>query len=190
MLSPEGERIAYAINETDDFDNRDVYAANADGSEPQNLEIGETGVEATPADWGPDGDRLLVSDNTEDRSRCGVYDFETGTVRWLGDLAHEETPEGFTDDGTSVLATRTRDAVTIPIAYDLDSSEARELDLPEGVAGFGMAGDSVLDDGRAVVLHTTPTRAGRNCSRTTSNATMPGATTPGEVTQSVTTPRR
>jgi hypothetical protein len=53
VLSPEGERIAYAINETDDFDNRDVHVANADGSEPQNLEIGETGAEATPADWAP-----------------------------------------------------------------------------------------------------------------------------------------
>ncbi|WP_178917729.1 prolyl oligopeptidase family serine peptidase [Natronomonas gomsonensis] len=171
VLSPDGERIAYTTNETDDFDNRDVYVASveslaADGpaggpddhSDARNLDIGETGAEAVVADWGPDGDRLLVSDNTEDRTRCGVYDLREDTVRWLGDLAFEEHPECFGDDGEYVVATRVRDASVVPVVYDLDSGESRELDLPEGVADFGLAGNSVIDEDRILLQHTTPTR--------------------------------
>ena len=52
LLSPDCERIAYATNEPDDFDNMDAYVADSDGSNPRNLEIGETGAESAPADWG------------------------------------------------------------------------------------------------------------------------------------------
>ncbi|MFB6198137.1 MAG: TolB family protein, partial [Halobacteriaceae archaeon] len=61
-LSPDGDKLVYATNESEDFDNVDVYVADADGSNPRNLQIGETGAEATPSDWHPDGDRILVSD--------------------------------------------------------------------------------------------------------------------------------
>jgi len=159
LLSPDGERVAYATNETDDFDNKDVYVADVDGSEPHNLEIGEVGAEAAPADWGPDGDRLLVSDNTEDLGRMGVYHLGSGEVEWLGDGSDEESPDAFMPDGDRVIGTRTRDAVTMPVVYDLDTGDAREFDLPDGVAGFGMAGagENVLDDDTVILTHTTPT---------------------------------
>jgi len=172
-LSPDGDRIAYSTNETDDYDNMDVYVASveprstgnrtesgddADGSNARNLHIGEVGAEAAPVDWGPEGDRLLVSDNTEDLGRIGVYDLTDDSVTWLGDGEYEESPTAFTPDGTRVIGTRTRDAVTMPVVYDLETGEGRELDLPDGVAGFGMAGSSVLDDDRVIVTHTTPTR--------------------------------
>jgi dipeptidyl aminopeptidase/acylaminoacyl peptidase len=158
MVSPDGDRIAYETNETEDFENRDVYAAAVDGSDPRNLEIGDVGAEATPIDWGPEGDRLLVADNTEDRTRCGVYDFESESIRWLGDRTHEEAPEAFTEDGTRVLGARTRDAGTVPIVYDLESGKAREFDLSGGVASFGMAGESLLGNDRVLLAHTTSTR--------------------------------
>lgn len=160
-LSPDGERLAYGTNETDDYDNRDVYVAEADGSNPRNLEIGEIGAEAHPADWSPEGDRLLVGDNTEDLGRCGVYDLTTDAVTWLGDLEFEETPVAFTDDGDRVVATRHREAGTVPVVYDLETGEGRILDLPEGVAAFGSrvnTGDIAIDDDRVILTHTTPTR--------------------------------
>jgi len=169
-LSPSGDRLAYATNETDDFDNLDVYVASVDslasegpagGSDDRSdasvLDVGATGAETTPVDWGPDGDRLLVSDNSEDLTRCGVYDLASDTVTWLGDGDHEEQPECFLD-GDRVVASRTREAATVPVVYDLESGGGRELDLPEGVADFGMAGRSVLEDGRLLLTHTTPTR--------------------------------
>jgi dipeptidyl aminopeptidase/acylaminoacyl peptidase len=157
QLSPDCSRVAYGTNESEDFDNYDVYVANADGSEPRNLEIGETGAEAGPADWGPDGETLLVADNTEDLGRCGVYDLETDAVTWYGDGDHEESPQCFLPDGDRFLATRTREASVTPVVYDVETGESRELDLPDGVASFPQAGDPVLDERRVLVQHTTPT---------------------------------
>lgn len=53
LLSPDCERIAYATNEPDDFDNMDAYVADSDGSNPRNLEIGETGADRPRRLGGP-----------------------------------------------------------------------------------------------------------------------------------------
>ena len=157
VLSPGGDRVAYATNETDDFDNRDTYVADADGSNASVLDVGDLGAETSPVDWSPEGDRLLLADNSPDLGRMGVYDLESESVRWLGDGEYEETPEAFMPDGERVVGTRTRDALTVPVVYDLETGEAREFDLPEGVAEFGMAGESVLGEDRVLLTHTTPT---------------------------------
>jgi dipeptidyl aminopeptidase/acylaminoacyl peptidase len=156
-VSPDGTRFAFTTNESDDFDNRDVYVADIDGSNVRNLALGEDGAESVPADWAPGGDRLLVGDNTTDLGRAGVYDVDAGEVTWLGDDTYEEGPEGFVDD-SRVLVSRDRDAVTMPVVYDLEAGERRELDLPDGVATVvGGHGRYTLADGRVAVVHTTPT---------------------------------
>ncbi|WP_396610874.1 S9 family peptidase [Haloferax sp. S1W] len=158
ILSPDCNRIAYGTNESDDDTNFDVYVADIDGSNPRNLDTGETGAESLPVDWGPEGDRLLVSDNTPDLNRCGVYDLTTDEVTWVGDGDHVETPVSFLDDGQQILATRTRRAATVPVVYDIESGSSRELDLPEGVASFGQSSERRLSGNRVLVSHTTPTR--------------------------------
>jgi len=155
-LSPDCDRFAFMTNTADDYDNADVFVADVDGSNARNLSIGETGAESAPADWHPDGDALLVSDNTPDKGRCGVYDFDTGDVTWFGSGEFEETPAFFLPDGGRFLATRSRDAEAVPVVYDVESGESRELDLPGGVAS--LADDTPLDDGRVLIQHTTPTR--------------------------------
>jgi dipeptidyl aminopeptidase/acylaminoacyl peptidase len=156
-LSPDGDHVAYSTNESDDYDNRDVYVAAADGSAVRNLEIGETGAESMPVDWHPDGDRLLVSDNSTDLGRVGVYDLETDDVTWYGDGEYDEGAGFFAEDGERILATRSRDAVSVPVVYDVASGDGRELDLPDGVAEFGMAGDASIDASTVTLSHTTPT---------------------------------
>ena len=156
-LSPDGDRVAYSTNESDDYDNKDVYVAAADGSAARNLEIGETGAESMPVDWHPDGDRLLVTDNSTDLGRVGVYDLDADDVTWYGDGEYDEGAQFFTEDGERILATRSRDAVAVPVVYDVDSGEGQELDLPDGVAGFGMAGDASIAADRVALTHTTPT---------------------------------
>jgi dipeptidyl aminopeptidase/acylaminoacyl peptidase len=158
VCDPDCERIAYSTNETDDFDNRDVYVAAIDGSDPRNLELGEVGAESGPVDWGPDGDRVLVSDNTPDLGRVGLVTVETGEVTWYGDGEFEETPVAVLPDGERVLATRVRGPNTVPVVYDVKTGEGRELDLPEGVASFGEGSNVVLTDDRLLLMHTTPTR--------------------------------
>ncbi len=158
-FSPDGDRIAYATNETDDYDNRDVYVMDVDGTNKRNLEIGEVGAEAIPHDWGPDDDQLLVSDNTPDLGRAGLYDPHTDEVQWLGDGTYEETGVASLDDGR-VLVSRSRDAVTMPVVYEPTSGERREFDLPDGVASLASGGvrPPTLADGRVVLTYTTPTQ--------------------------------
>ncbi|WP_114576183.1 prolyl oligopeptidase family serine peptidase [Saliphagus sp. LR7] len=153
-ISPDGERIAYATNESDEYENMDVYVAEADGSDPRNVEIGEVGAESFPADWGPEGDRLLVADNTADLGRAGIYDLEAGEVTWFGEGEAEESPVQFIDGGR-FLATRTREAAVVPVVYDVESGSSRELDLPEGVASFA-GGEAALSEGRVLLDYTTP----------------------------------
>ncbi|MFD1515588.1 prolyl oligopeptidase family serine peptidase [Halomarina rubra] len=155
-FSPDGGRIAYATNESDDFGNRDVYVMDADGSTPRNLHVGTDGAEASPADWHPDGTKLLVGDNTEDLSRCGVYDLDGEEVEWFGDLTAEEMPVHFLDEDR-FLALRTRDAAALPVVYDVETGESEEFDVPEGVA-TSLSGESLLDDGRVPITFTTPNR--------------------------------
>ncbi len=154
-ISPDADRIAYATNERDEYENMDVYVAAADGSDPRNLEIGEVGAEAAPVDWGPEGDRLLVADNSADLGRAGVYDLEDEDVTWFGEGEAEESPAQFLPDGKRFLATRTREAAVVPVVYDVESGTARELELPEGVASFA-GGEAVLSDDRVLLSQTTP----------------------------------
>ncbi len=156
-LSPDCERIAYSTNESDDFDNRDVYVADADGSNPRNLALGEVGGESGPVDWGPDGQQLLVEDNSANLGRIGVYNLKSESVRWLGDGEYEESATAFLPDGNRVIGTRVRDAVTVPVVYDLETGEATEFDLPEGVASFSRSGNPILGEDHVLLTHTSPT---------------------------------
>ncbi|AFK18026.1 dipeptidyl aminopeptidases/acylaminoacyl-peptidase [Haloferax mediterranei ATCC 33500] len=157
-FSPDYERIAYGANESDDDANLDVYVADTDGSNPRKLELGEVGAETTPVDWGPESERLLVSDDSTDLNRCGVYDLTVDEVTWFGDGDYEETPVSFVDDGRKFVATQMRRATTIPVVYDIDSGAVHEFDLPEGVAGFGWQSERNLTGNRVLLTHTTPTR--------------------------------
>ena len=154
-LSPDCEQIAYATNETDDYDNYDVYVADADGSNPENLQLGEVGAEASPADWAPDGERLLVSDNTTEFTRSGVYDTTTGEVTWYGGESHEESPSHFLPDGERFVARRTDGATIVPVVYDLTTGEGEPIDVSDGIA---VMTDQRLDDGRDLLVRTTASR--------------------------------
>jgi dipeptidyl aminopeptidase/acylaminoacyl peptidase len=157
LTDPDGDRVAYVTNEAADRENRDVYVAAADGSDPRNLGIGETGAEATVADWSADGERLLVGDNTPDLWRVGVYDLTDDSVAWF-DGEGEERPAAFRPGG-GALATRVREAATRGVRYDADGT-SRELDLAPGSTRFAFAAGEGgrLADGRLLVRHSASTR--------------------------------
>jgi dipeptidyl aminopeptidase/acylaminoacyl peptidase len=148
IYGPAGERIAYATNETDDLENRDVYIADADGSNPRNLDISDSGAETSVGDWA--GTRLLINDNSADLGRVGVYDVESDEATWYGPGDYEEYAVRFTPDG-DVLAMRTRECAILPVRYE-SPDDGVEFDLPEGVAAPVGTGTSrvVTDDGRVV----------------------------------------
>ncbi|SFL45812.1 Dipeptidyl aminopeptidase/acylaminoacyl peptidase [Halogranum rubrum] len=167
VYGPEADQVAYTTNESEDLDNQDVYVAEIsrhdDGEEHveltdvRNLEIGEAGAEAGVSDVGPEGDRLLVSDNSSDKPRVGVYDLTTDAVTWLTNPDHVESPTTFLPSGEGVLATRTRKCAVVPVVHEL-TGKSYELDLPEGVASFPGYGDAaLLSDTEVLVTQQTPT---------------------------------
>ncbi|MFB6124876.1 MAG: prolyl oligopeptidase family serine peptidase [Halanaeroarchaeum sp.] len=155
ILSPSCDRFAFSTNESADYDNLDVYVANVDGSDARTLEIGATGAEAVAVDWHPDGDRLLVADNTEDLGRAGLYDLAAGEVTWFGEGEYEEQPVAFLPAGDRFVALRVREAAVQPVLYDVESGDGRELDVPDGVAS--LEGNPVVDDDHLLLTHETPT---------------------------------
>jgi dipeptidyl aminopeptidase/acylaminoacyl peptidase len=167
VYTPDADRVAYTTNESENLDNRDVYVAeidrNTDGADhavltaARNLRVGREGAEAGVSDIGPDGTRLLLSDNTPDKPRVGVYHLTDETVTWLTDPEHVESPAVFLPDGEGVLATRTRRCAVVPVVHGLDG-ESRELDLPDGVASVPGYGDAaVLSGTEVLVTQQTPT---------------------------------
>ena len=160
VYGPDGERIAYAANDSDDPKNLDVYVANADGSEPRTLPVGEHGAESAAIEWSPDGEWLLLADNSENVGRAGVYRLETDEVTWFGAGEFDDQPLAIVSDGAEILALRTREAQTVPIVFDVETGEQRDLAIDEGVSELGRWGPSTatITDGRVILGHTTPTR--------------------------------
>lgn len=157
LYSPETDRIAYVTNESENLDNRDIYIADTDGSNPRNLEIGEIGAEADVHDWHPDGTRLLVEDNSTDKPRCGVCDLRRDTVEWYTAEQHVESPTAFLPDGNGFLATRTEDCAVRPLVYDLESGRSETFDLPDGVVSFPSYGDTAfISESTVLVTQETP----------------------------------
>ncbi|QCJ47080.1 prolyl oligopeptidase family serine peptidase [Haloprofundus sp. MHR1] len=157
-LSPNCERVAYAANESENADNRDTYLVDIDGANREILDVGVVGSHTDPQDWTPDGNRLLIADNSEGFGRCGVYDLTGGEVRWYGDLDYEESPACFSADGSRFLAERVRDAAVVPVVYDTETGEEFECPLIDGVAEFGWRSTNLLADDRVLLSYTTPTR--------------------------------
>ena len=158
-LSPDGALFAYSTNETENYDNQDVYVAETDGSNARNLEIGDVGSEASPMDFTPDGTGLLVADNSADLGRAGIYDLEADEITWYGDGTFEESPVQVMPDGNRFVANRVRNAMTVPVVYDIDTGEATEFDVPDGVASFPQMGPGkvALNDHEVIFEFTSPT---------------------------------
>ncbi|WP_435119017.1 S9 family peptidase [Halolamina sp. C58] len=154
-FSPDGDRIAYTTNETEAMENRDAYVQELESGESRRLDIGETGSQTGAVDWHPDGERLLVRDDTEDFTNAGVYELATDELRWLSDGSVEESPQAFGSDGETAYVLRSENAGRAPIVYDLASGEPEPLDLADGVASLA-GGEHFLTDGRAVFTQTTP----------------------------------
>ncbi|MFB6198347.1 MAG: TolB family protein, partial [Halobacteriaceae archaeon] len=155
-FSPDGNRIAYVTNERDDPQNRDVYVKNVDGETPRRLEIGEIGTEAAVVDWFPDGNRLLIGDNTKNYDRVGIYDLESDDITWLSDGTAVERPGSVSPDGSLVAVGRTREAATVTGIYDVKTGEWSQLDLPEGVTRLvGRFGGGFRDNSTLLLVHQT-----------------------------------
>ena len=150
ILSNDGRRIALPGGEG-------VEVLDASGAVVGEYAVGADGT-ATPVDWSPADDRLLVGSDASGVERCGVLGLDSGETEWFGDAEHVEQPATFLPDGRRFVASRTRDALTLPVVYDTETGESREFGLPAGVAHLEKWPNRVVDEDRVLVAHATPTR--------------------------------
>jgi dipeptidyl aminopeptidase/acylaminoacyl peptidase len=155
--SPDGRRIAYGANESDDPRNQDVYVCGADGSNPRQVYRGRLGSQDSAAAWHPDGRRLAFSSDQSGRYRPGILDLESGAIQWLGDDRRDEVPEEFSPDGRSLL-TQVLDGVRIvPRIYSLATGRGQNLETTRGF----VFDPEFASDGRSVLTwFMSPTRRG------------------------------
>jgi dipeptidyl aminopeptidase/acylaminoacyl peptidase len=155
LFSPDGRKVAYIENESEDLKNLDVYVMDADGSDKQRVLRVREGSQDQVSDWSPDGRSLAVSSDASGIDRPGVLDLASGEVRWLGSKGVEEYAYRFSRSGSMLASLRNRDSVISPVVYDLKRGSAVKLRFPPGVA---VGADFVDRDTKLVSLCTTPTR--------------------------------
>ncbi len=154
IWSPDGTRIAISANETPELKNQDIYVVNADGTEIKRVLQVKPGSIDRPAKWLPDG-RLAFTSDASGVNRPGILDLESGEVRFYGEEGVDEIATTVSRDGRYLVALRNQDATIRPVLYEIETGEARELDLPPGVA-YGA--EFVRDDGAILVTHTSAAR--------------------------------
>ena len=157
-LSADGARIAFSANESDDPKNMDLYVMDSDGTEQQRHVTLEAGCMIFAADWSADGHRIAFYADASGEWRTGVYDLETGDVRWLsaGRVGVAEFPVAFSPDSKWLLCLRDVEANYTPVLYDLDSGAERPLNVPPGIADGG----EWLSDTRFLIYTESPTSRG------------------------------
>jgi dipeptidyl aminopeptidase/acylaminoacyl peptidase len=158
-FSPDGERVAYHRNPTDDRGGGTLVLAAPDGDHRRDLAVGDPDRRVGATGWHPDGERLVVVDWTPGVGRAGLLDVEAGDATWFGPGRHPEVPVAVSPDGGRVLATRIRDGYRLPVVYGVASGEGRELDVVPGRVGqlgSGTAG-AFLDADTLVLSNSTAT---------------------------------
>jgi dipeptidyl aminopeptidase/acylaminoacyl peptidase len=146
--SRDGTRIAYAANEESaDLKNSDIYIMNSDGSDKRRLLQMRVGSQDEPGDWTPDDRQFAVTSDFGGKSRVGIYDLETGDLRWISPEDREQYALKFSPDGSTLLALENADSAINVMAYDVKSGTPLAVELPPGMSYNA----DWLDDKRFIV---------------------------------------
>lgn len=133
--SHDGRLIAYATNEESaDLKNSDVYIMNRDGSDKRRLLQMSVGSQDEPGDWTPDNRQFAVTSDVSGKRRVGIYELESGDVRWLSPENREQYALKFSPDGSTLLAMENADSAINVVAYDVKSGAPVPVELPPGMS--------------------------------------------------------
>lgn len=112
-----GERILIMRNPTDDLQNQDLFIHSSDGTEQRRVPVTDTGDRSFGTGWHAEGDRILVTSNTE--KRPGIFDLRTNEIDWFGAQGSREYPLGFFPSGSAFATINTSDN---PVVYEVDGT--------------------------------------------------------------------
>lgn len=127
-LSPTGTHILYGRKDLDPA-GRQIWLVDIEGREDR--EILNFGADVkTLASWFPDGERVLVLAETETHRRLGVWELESGALRWLLDDPARNIEKAFVPHGSQQIVVvevqRARASCSL-----LDPDTGEETFLPE-----------------------------------------------------------
>lgn len=151
----DGKWLAFMSNESENLTNQDGYLVSRDGSEVKKVFSVKEGSQDSLNDWHPDGRRLAVTSDATGTNRPGILDLETGEVRWLAQEGTEAYAEAFSKGGAWLATVRNHEASVMPVLYNVETGEARDLKLPDG---FAFGSSFVLDDSKLLVQHSAADR--------------------------------
>ncbi len=145
--SPDGTRISFSCNASDDLNNEDGYLLEVATGEVKRVLHVRDGSQDGVAAWHPNGRLLAVRSDAGGHERSGILELGS-EPRWLGEEGVEETPLEFSPDGRWLLSAQNAEASRSLRLYEVETGQARALNLPAGVvwdAHFAL-------DGAALVL--------------------------------------
>lgn len=90
VYSPDGSRIAYTANGTQNPYNSDIYIMNADGFSKRKVLSTLSGAYDVVRDWDANGRYLAVESNYEEGWQAGVFDLRVQKLRWYRYLPGNE----------------------------------------------------------------------------------------------------
>jgi dipeptidyl aminopeptidase/acylaminoacyl peptidase len=127
-LSPTGTHILYGRKDLDPA-GRQTWLVDIEGREDR--EILNFGAEIkTYASWFPDGERVLVLAETETHRRLGVWELESGALRWLLDDPARNIESAFVPHGSQQMVMVEAQRARVRCSL-LDPGSAEETLLPE-----------------------------------------------------------
>jgi dipeptidyl aminopeptidase/acylaminoacyl peptidase len=134
--SPDGEWLAYGVNETENLWNADLYRMKADGSAKERLLQIKEGSRENFADWSPDGEWMLFTSDAAGDERPGLLNVESKEIRWLGEDGVSESAVCFSPSGEKLLCLRNFESQVSPVIYDRASGQRRDLNLKPGLTAW------------------------------------------------------
>ena len=128
--------IYYDFNESLNFKNNDVWGIKEDGSEVKKVFSVSDQSNDTFYDINDDGTLLAITSNHIGINQAGIFDVEKKEIKWLSDGKYDETAVQFSKDSTKMLVMQNKEAELIPIVYDINTGQRRELDFSGVVSGI------------------------------------------------------
>jgi len=153
VMGPNNELVAYSTRGRQDQRNLDTFITRLGGSS-RHILAGKASSETKPISWGPNGEKLLLSDTSEGKVRPGVYDYQQNTVSWITMSGAPIRPVTLFPDGEKILLERKASTTVTPVIYDCTNNSFRNLEVPDGVSRFPYIGNEFIDSTTLLLLHT------------------------------------
>ncbi len=128
VYGPQGNKIAYTANATDNPHNTDVYIMGEDGFDKRKALSTLAGAFDIVRAWSANGRYLAVESNFEGGWRAGLYDLRTLSLHWLTpawETAHALT---FSPDSTRLLVRKAQDVRIYDVEKLTDKHINKDVD--------------------------------------------------------------